>query len=608
MPYNKVNNNKMKNLIIILLLISNVTLGFTKLEISKKAKQADSLINISVDKRKTGMYDAAIVILMRVVEIADSFNLQKHKYSVYQSLSTIFMYKNEYKKSLDYANLALKVSISLNNSYMIGWSFARIANTNLETNNYEEAELNYRKSIINFEKIKDQKSKSVIINNLGLFYKKTKRYEEAEALYLEAYKVSKAINYIDLKAYIEMELGDLYRVEKKYEKSEIYFQLALKNEKKADYILLTESLYDNMHKLYKETGNYSKSLFYFEKYVHLTDSLNTINQDQRVLDTETKFRTNEKEKEISFLSKESELQQAQIKKGNIILALSCLVILVVIGLIVFVQVARKKQTKANNALAQKNTEIEHQKKEIVDSINYAKRIQTASLGSPDKIKDLYKNSAILFQPKDILSGDFYWFVKKENKFMFSAVDCTGHGVPGAMMSMIGNNGLNDAVNAKNLTKPSEILNHLSQYVNTNFIKTGEDVKDGMDIAFCSLDIETGVLNYAGALNSLYICKNDGEFIEVKANKNYIGQLDSIYDEHTIQLEKGDSIYVLSDGYVDQFGGEKGKKFKISNFKELIKNIHHLDADAQNKELASTINDWKQNFEQTDDICAITVKF
>jgi serine phosphatase RsbU (regulator of sigma subunit) len=566
-------------------------------------KTTDSLVECSEVQLNAGMYDAAIESLMKVTDTTDNVS-----YKVFQRLSYIFMLKKDFVKSLDYANLALKVSKKTKNSHDIGWSYSRIANVLLETNDLSGAEKNYTSSINEFQKIDDKKSKSQAINNLGLLYQKQSRLDEAEKMFLEAYKVSKEIKYFMFQVYIENELGDLYRIKKQYNKSEEFFNLAVKGEKEAGYAVLSQSLFYNIHELYKEIGNYSKSLFYFEKYSTLSDSLNLINQNQRILDTETKFRTKEKEKEIVFLNKESDLQQAQIKKRNIILLLSGLIIIIIGGLVVVIQKARKKQVQSNIDLTNKNTKIEHQKKEIVDSINYAKRIQDASLGNPEKIKEAHANSAILFQPKDILSGDFYWFSKSENRFSFSVADCTGHGVPGAMMSMIGNNGLNDAVYNNKLSKPSEILEHLSGYVNKNFIKTDVDVKDGMDIAFCNLNTVTGELEYAGALNSLYICKANGEFLDIKADKNYIGQIDSTYTNHKIQLEKGDCIYIMSDGFVDQFGGENNKKFKISNLRTLIQNIHTQSAESQIVILKNAINSWMKNNEQTDDICLITAMF
>lgn len=596
----------MKKSIFILFLLISSTLCAGSTD-STAIKRADSLISQAVNQKDNGMYDEAIESLLKAGNIADSAGLKIEKCIVFEKLSNISMLKKDYHKALDYANSSLKVAKETGDYNHIGWAYAKIADAMMESGDLSGAEQNYKNSIESFDKVNDKISKSQMINNLGLLYQKQKRYSEAEIMFLQAYQISKEIKYFVFQVYIEAELGDLYRLKKQYNKAQFYFDLALSGERKAGYAVLSQSLFYNIHDFYKEIGDFEKSLFYFEKYSLLTDSLNQANQDQRILDTETKFRTKEKEKEISFLNESAKLQEAQIRKRNIILVLSCVVIVVIGGLVVVIQRARKKQDISNKELANKNQEIEHQKKEIIDSISYAKRIQDASLGNPDKIRECYQQSAILFQPKDILSGDFYWFNKIGNKFMFSVADCTGHGVPGAMMSMIGNNGINDAVNANKLESPSAILNHLSDYVSKNFTKTEMDVKDGMDIAFCSLDTETGELTYSGAINSLFIF-NGSEVVEIKADKRYIGQPGEKYSEHKIQLKKGDCVYIMSDGYVDQFGGENNKKFKTSNFKKLISSIADRDIDSQKEVFETTMKHWKGHYEQTDDICLISVKF
>ena len=400
----------MKKLILALLMISNLTFlaGVDSTDVSKRV---DSLIAYSDAQRDSGLYDACIVNLVKAEVLVDSFNLKLIKPRIINRFSNIFMLKKDYNKALDYAKISLKLSIQINDSNLIGIAYAKIGDVLSQNNKYNEAEINYKNSIKYFNKPSAIKTKVQLINSLGLLYQSVKKYKEAEKLLLEAYNISKEINYILLTVYIEVELGDLFLTTKDYNKSKYYFELALKNEKKVNYVILSQNLYYRVHLLYKAIGECDKSLKYADKYSILTDSLNLINQDQRILETETKFRTKEKEKEIVFLNKESELQQSQIKRGRIIIGLSFVVIFIVGGLVVFIQKARKKQATANQALADKNTEIEHQKKEIVDSINYAKRIQNASLGNPKKIKELYKDSAILFQPKDILSGDFYWFSK-----------------------------------------------------------------------------------------------------------------------------------------------------------------------------------------------------
>lgn len=590
----------MKNFTLITLIFLSSVLKSNVID-SVYIKRVDSLLTCSYMQVDKGFYDISVENLLKAQVLTEKYQLPVKEVKVFLLLSNIFMLKKSYAKALDYAKLSLKKSQSIKDTSNIGWSYAKIADVMLETNKLDEAEKNYINSIEQFEMAGKKSQKGQMLSNLGLLLQKENRYSEAEQKFLEAYKISKEVNYVTFRVYVETELATLYRLMKKFDKAKQFFNIALEGEKEAGYKILTQSIYYEIHEFYKEVGDDKNSLMYLEKYSVLTDSLNKENQDQQTLETETLFRTKEKEKEIIILNKESELQQTQIKKKNLVLLMSLIILLSVCLLTFFIYKSRKK-------LSQKNIEIEHQKKEILDSINYAKRIQDASLGNPDKIKDIYSNSAIIFQPKDILSGDFYWFTKNEDEFMFSVADCTGHGVPGAMMSMVGNNGLNDAVFSNKKTNPADILSHLSEYVNRNFIKTDEDVKDGMDIAFCSLNIKTGLLKYAGALSSLYIRKNNGEFSEIKSDKNYIGQKGSVYTERLVQLEKGDCVYIMSDGFVDQFGGLKNKKFKLSGFRSLLDENSNLDIDTQNKNLSNAINDWKGNYEQTDDICMISVKF
>jgi phosphoserine phosphatase RsbU/P len=263
-------------------------------------------------------------------------------------------------------------------------------------------------------------------------------------------------------------------------------------------------------------------------------------------------------------------------------------------------------------ITKQKEEIEEQKKDIEDSIKYAKRIQTAIL-PPDKyLSELFKDIFILYKPKDIVSGDFYWVNQKGNKSYIAAVDCTGHGVPGAFMSIVGNDQLNYAVHVQNKEAPGEILNELNIGV-TKTLRQQKGVntlRDGMDIALCSFDFERKELEFAGAKNNLYLLR-DGVLQEIKADRHPIGAyIDEDLKEFTtqkIQLIKDDLIYIFSDGYADQFGGEKGKKFKYKNFKDLLIEIHKLQIDQQKTLLDETLINWQGDIEQLDDILVIGIK-
>ncbi len=268
---------------------------------------------------------------------------------------------------------------------------------------------------------------------------------------------------------------------------------------------------------------------------------------------------------------------------------------------------------ANKQILDKNKIIEQKNKNILDSINYAKRIQKAIL-PPDKlVKEYLPDSFVLYKPKDIVAGDFYWMEslapKSKNDghaVLFAAADCTGHGVPGAMVSVVCNNALNRSVREHGLTDVGEILDKTREIVIQEFEKSEEEVKDGMDIALCSL--EGRKLEYAGAHNPLWIIRN-GEVIQIKANKQPIGQFDNLepYVTHKIELLKGDTIYIFSDGYVDQFGGENDKKFKAKAFRKLLLSIQEESMENQKIIIDKSFETWRGNFEQIDDVCVIGIR-
>lgn len=284
-------------------------------------------------------------------------------------------------------------------------------------------------------------------------------------------------------------------------------------------------------------------------------------------------------------------------------------------------------TLKNEEITLKNHEIEEKNHEIMDSINYAKRIQDSIL--PDsKMKFLMPQSFVYFQPKDIVSGDFYWMKRIENELLFAAIDCTGHGVPGAFVSMVGFGGLNRAVNEYKLTKPAAVLEKLSEFVVESFAKhQSKSINDGMDASLCALNKETNVLQYSGANNAIYIIRSlehpllspSGELIqvnklgvlnEVKATRRPIGKTDYPipFENHSIQLEKGDTVYLFTDGFPDQFGGDKGKKYMYKAFKRLLISIQSLPIEFQGERLEQEFKNWTKNeYEQVDDICIIGVK-
>lgn len=252
--------------------------------------------------------------------------------------------------------------------------------------------------------------------------------------------------------------------------------------------------------------------------------------------------------------------------------------------------------------------LELKNKEITDSITYAKRIQTAILPSDEIISSHLKEYFVLYMPKDVVAGDFYWIEKIGDVVLFAAADCTGHGVPGAMMSVVCNNALNRSVREGNLTDPGKILDKTRDIIIDELSKSGEDVKDGMDISLVALNTKLLELKWAGANNPLWLLR-DSSIVEFKADKQPIGKhINSTpFTTHVTQLHKGDLIYIASDGFQDQFGGPKGKKFKASQLKEYLLKNANKNLQQQKDSLREAFLKWKGNNEQIDDVCIIGVK-
>lgn len=276
------------------------------------------------------------------------------------------------------------------------------------------------------------------------------------------------------------------------------------------------------------------------------------------------------------------------------------------------KILEDKVEERTEELAIKNAELAEKNKDITDSIRYAKRIQEAILPPENVIRTYFPSSFVFSKPKDIVSGDFYWLDKKGDDIMFAAVDCTGHGVPGAFMSIVGANILTQALNESKAIIPAKFLDRLNKGVSETLNQTSEDtrLRDGMDIALCTINFKTMELQYAGAYNPLFLIRGK-ELIEVKADNIAIGSYTEAqtqnYTNHIVPLQKGDTIYIFSDGYPDQFGGPDGKKFKLAQFKTMLMNLNGVSMEQQQIALERSIEEWRGVLQQVDDMLIIGVR-
>jgi serine phosphatase RsbU (regulator of sigma subunit) len=339
----------------------------------------------------------------------------------------------------------------------------------------------------------------------------------------------------------------------------------------------------------------------------------------KIADLGTKLEDEKKQREIEKLKSERELAQIGMKAKNIELdAQQQTIVWFIIGLlacsvmIFFIIRSNILRKKTNLELQAQKQIIETKNKEITDSINYARRIQQAILPPTDIIYKAFKDSFVLYQPKDVVSGDFYTFIQRDDFILIAVADCTGHGVPGAFMSMIGNEQLSKIISEKGITTPSDILNELHNGVRKALKQdhvAGES-RDGMDIALCKINLKQNKLEYAGANRPLWIIRKNA-LVEIKANKQPIGGLETEhrtpFTNHNVQLETDDCVYMFTDGFADQFGGDKGKKFMVKNFERQLTEINSESMEKQQAIIQEKFEAWKGNHEQVDDVLVIGIK-
>lgn len=513
-----------------------------------------------------------------------------------------------YDEALEYAYKCLKVTEERNQTEAQGWSNYALGTFHFDLKDYSTSEFYYKRAHNVFLSI-DQNAIPLARCKIGLssVMIAIHRYDEALEHLLTSLEDYKKLNHVMGQSRVLNDIGVIYRIQGKYDDAKGYLQEGLLLREKHNYYqgIITSNF--ELGQLYFKTGEYPTALKYLFIALDVAIKNNTKPKLFQIheLIGEVYKQTNElgkalEHKELFFKIKSEVIgEQANNKLKHL-----------------QTQNAVEKSEKEaeihrlkNVELKQAYSEIEEKNKSILDSINYAKRIQKAILPSDADIKKLLPESFVLYLPKDVVSGDFYWVENKGETKLFAAVDCTGHGVPGAFMSMIGNTLLNEIVNDKDFINPGEILSNLREGVIKALKQTGEEGEnqDGMDISLCTL--KNNVLEYAGANNPLWLIRN-GVFEEVLADKQPIGiyyGASKPFTNHQLEVSSGDCIYIFTDGYADQMGGPKGKKFKYKALEELILKIHALPMEEQKQILEATINEWKANLEQVDDILLLGIR-
>jgi len=645
------------------------------LELKNKGGIAEGYNDIGVAYYYSGDYDNAGEYFKKAgkirIEIGDSLGAGQS----YNNTGIMYDIAGNPTEALKLYLQALNIYENLKDTSMTIGTLSNIGLIYSGQKNYHEAIKIYERQKNEAQTIGDQKQYGISLTSLGTAYDYLGEYEKARKLFFEALEIfiklgdkpmiaqcynnlsvnfeltgddDKALEYALKSINIKKEIGahgklaisqiaaaKIYNKKGNYYQALALYQEALQNAQKTGYVDFVIKAHQGLSSTYEKLKTFDKAYYHQSQYIALNDSVTNTENTTLINEMEKKYQNERKQQEIELLNKTNALKDVKLAKADeenkrkslqLYGSLGLGLVLLTLVLIIFKNSQQRK--KHNKLLHQKNAEITYQKevleeknKEISDSIKYAKRIQEAILPSRYSLSNQLKNGFVFFKPKDIVSGDFYWLESLPNSsdnesiVYFAAADCTGHGVPGAMVSVVCSNALSKALLEEHITDTGKLLDRTRELVVKRFEKSEEDVKDGMDISLCKLDltisqnnIGTSTLQWSGANNPLWIIRNN-ELIEYKPNKQPIGKTDNPtpFTTHTIELKQNDTLYVFTDGYQDQFGGERGKKFKTSQLKQLLLSLQKNTMDEQKELLNEAFNKWKGSEEQVDDVCIIGVR-
>jgi serine phosphatase RsbU (regulator of sigma subunit)/tetratricopeptide (TPR) repeat protein len=591
-------------------------------EIGDKIGISDSYGNIGGVYMYQGNYEKALDNYLKCLKICEETGNKQGIGNAYNNIGIIYFYQRDFKKALSNHLKSSKIRVEMGDKRGIAASYSNIGSIYEIQTNYQQSLENYLRALKIQEELGDKQAIAGSYGNIGVVYQKQLKYEKALNSQFKCLQISKEIGYIEGIGNSYNNIGSIYMKQGKIEKSYHYLNQALKINKEIGYKNGIKETYSSLFELSDKNGDYKQAYNYHKLYSDIKDTLLNEQSSKQIAEMNTKYDSEKKDKELIKKDAEINKQQAETEKQNLQRNAFIIGFALVLVLAFFIFRGYRQKRSANKLLEEKNLFIENQKllvenkneiieekqKEIIASITYAKRIQQAIL-PPDKlVKEFLPNSFILYKPKDIVAGDFYWIEKIDDVILIAAADCTGHGVPGAMVSVVCNNALNRSLREFGLKDPGKLLDKTRELVIEQFEKSEEEVKDGMDISLCALSDKTNQLLWAGANNPLWIIR-DGELTDIKSNKQPIGKYiePKPFSTHTLQLEKGDTIYIFSDGYADQFGGERGKKFKASAMKELLLKIQHNTMEEQKQLLEQTFETWKGSLEQVDDVLIIGIR-
>ena len=612
-------------------------------KLGNKQEIASICANIGSIYYSQGNYPQALENYLRALRLNEAAGNTHGICNAYVNIGVVHEAETNYSEALRYYNLALKEYEKSGDKDGIANVCGNMGNVYQELGNFDEALEAEQKSLELCRQLGYNVGMGIAYVNIGDAYEAKKDYSRAFDSYTHALKILEGAKHKRGMGYSYEGLGSVSIKLKKYQPAKAYLDSALTVSKQIGAKEVSKGAYNYLTKLDSATGDYKAALKDYKEFIAYGDSMKNEENTKKLVSEQMQYEFDKKQAEEKAIQDKKDADTAAANKRQQIItgsvSIGLLLVLIFSGLLL----NRFRITRKQKMIIEEQKELVEQKnKEVVDSITYAKRLQDAILPPLSIIEKYLPESFVLYKPKDIVAGDFYWMeasptppkegLELNSSFPLSggqrgagtifiaAADCTGHGVPGAMVSVVCSNALNRAVKEFKITEPGKILDKVRELVLETFSqrdpfgeRSESDVQDGMDISLCCINTQTKEVQWSGAYNSLWYIQN-GDMKEIAGDKQPIGKTDNPkpFTTHTIIFppnrgDKGGLLYLFTDGYADQFGGPKGKKFKYKQLQEKLLAMSHQPMEKQKQELEAVLEQWKGNLEQTDDICMVGIK-
>jgi tetratricopeptide (TPR) repeat protein len=620
-------------------------------ELGNKQLQEYNLCNIGIVYNDQGDYPKALDYDMKALKMAEEVGNKQAQASNLSNIGLIYLNQSDYPKALEYETKALNMAEEIGDKETQATNLNNLGITYKRQSDYAKALEYYLKAWNLANETGNKQLQAMNLSNIGNAY-----YEQAgmtqyrlkirgrDSLYkkaldfdLEAWKMAQEMGSTQGQAITIGNIGSVYTKTGKFIEAEEYLKEAIALDSSIgdqNHLMLYE---ERISQLYDTIGRSKQALAYYKKAVVLKDTLFNIERNKALTRKELTYQYEKKQAaEKAEQDKKDVVAEQEKNKQKIIRDSFIIGFALMIALTFFIFRGYRQKQKANVIITQQKelvekqkeevekqkdevekqkTLVEHQKalveeknKDILDSITYAKRLQDAILLPMKMVKQFLPESFVMYKPKDIVAGDFYWMERVEENILIAAADCTGHGVPGALVSVVCSNALNRTVKEFKIKETGKILDKVRELVLETFEKSEGNIQDGMDISLCCINTKTNEVQWSGAYNSLWYVHN-GMISEVAADKQPIGKVDkpAPFNTHNLNLVNGDILYLFTDGYADQFGGPKGKKFKYKQMQEFILANATCPMEEQSMKLEQALEEWKGGLEQVDDVLIIGVR-